>query len=84
MGDKRQKKQIQMKLPFVGDGSGETLTTTARVESSLARHRTERPAGTDKLMEEVVEPKNLEKALHRIKQYKGGPGIDGRPFPIHP
>ena len=77
MVDKRQKKQIQTKLPFVGDGSGETLPIPARVESPMARHRTERPAETEKLMEEVVEPKNLEKALKRVKQNKGGPGIDG-------
>ena len=34
-------------------------------------------SGTSRLMEEVVERENLKAALRRVRQNKGGPGIDG-------
>lgn len=74
---KRQKKQIQLKLPFTVEGKGEALSFTGRVEAAMARNGTESSAGTEWLMEEVVEDKNLLEALKRVKQNKGGPGIDG-------
>ena len=43
----------------------------------MATHPPERPANTDRLMEEVVERANLKAALHRVKANKGSPGIDG-------
>ncbi|HQP89330.1 MAG TPA: group II intron reverse transcriptase/maturase [Thermoanaerobaculia bacterium] len=49
------------------DGSGEALR---------ARRGNER-SGTDRLMEEVVGKANLKAALKRVRQNKGGPGIDG-------
>ena len=60
-------------------------TTTARGEApqlrrggeaSTAAHENERP-GNDCLMEKVVERSNVVKALKRVKQNKGSPGIDG-------
>jgi RNA-directed DNA polymerase len=74
---KRQKKQVQLKLPFTVKGKGEALSFTGRVEVAMARNGTESPAGTEWLMEEVVEDKNLLEALKRVKQNRGGPGIDG-------
>ena len=74
---KRQKKQIQLKLPFTVEGEGEALSFTGRVEAAMARNGTESPAGTEWLMEEVVEDENLLEALKRVKQNRGGPGIDG-------
>ena len=49
------------------DGSGEAL----RVKRGNER------SGIGRLMEEVVEKTNLRAALKRVKQNKGGPGIDG-------
>jgi RNA-directed DNA polymerase len=37
----------------------------------------ERPAETDKLMEEVCERSNLLKAYHRVVSNEGSPGVDG-------
>ena len=79
MDVKRQKKQIQLKLPFIEARRGETLITAKRVETSMAKHNTERQAETEieRLMEEVVNPMNLSEALKRVIQNKGSPGIDG-------
>ena len=48
------------------DGGGEVLRATSGDERS----------GTGCLMEEVVEKTNLKAALKRVRQNKGGPGID--------
>jgi RNA-directed DNA polymerase len=45
-------------------------------ESPLAAHDTERPANTDRLMEEVCERENLKEALRQVKANKGSAGID--------
>src|SRR5437867_11211134 len=45
-------------------------------ESSSAASGTEHPARTDRLMEEVCEPKNLKEALRQVKANKGSAGID--------
>jgi len=46
-------------------------------EPPTATRPPERPATTDRLMEEVVERANLKAALHRVKANKGSPGTDG-------
>jgi len=46
-------------------------------ESLVAKRRTETPAETKELMEEVVEGENLKEALRRVKANKGSPGVDG-------
>jgi group II intron reverse transcriptase/maturase len=68
-----QKSGEQLELPFEeagearqADGSGEALRATRGDERS----------GTGCLMEEVVERANLKAALKRVRQNKGGPGID--------
>lgn len=68
-----QKSGEQLELPYEeagearqADGSGEVLRATRGNERS----------GTGCLMEEVVEKANLKAALKRVRQNKGGPGID--------
>jgi RNA-directed DNA polymerase len=46
-------------------------------ESFPAAHDPERPASTNRLMEEVCERANLKKALQRVQANKGSPGVDG-------
>jgi group II intron reverse transcriptase/maturase len=55
---------------------GETSVDGWRVEAESAAPGTERP-GASGLMEAVVERRNLQAALKRVKQNKGSPGIDG-------
>jgi len=43
----------------------------------MARRRTESPAISEQLMEEVIERGNLREALRRVKANKGSPGVDG-------
>ena len=68
MVGKRQKSR-QMELSF-GEKS-------RRVEPTGAPTGTESPAGTDRLMEEVCEAKNVRKALKKVQANKGAPGVDG-------
>ena len=46
-------------------------------ESLAAKRRTESPAITERLMEEVCERENCKQALARVKANKGSPGVDG-------
>ena len=55
---------------------GETPSSQRRGEPRPATNETER-SGTDHLMEEVVESRNVEEALKRVRRNKGSPGIDG-------
>jgi RNA-directed DNA polymerase len=43
----------------------------------MAKRESEDPALTVLLMEQICERENLSKALQRVRQNKGGPGIDG-------
>jgi len=43
----------------------------------MAGRRTESPAISEQLMEEVIERENLREALRRVKANKGSPGVDG-------
>ena len=58
------------------ESAGETRRANGSGEVLRARRGDER-SGTGSLMEEVVERTNLKAALRRVKQNKGGPGIDG-------
>jgi len=77
MGTKRQ--TIQLQLAFMTEGRGEPPNADNEgTEVPVAKHDTERPAEeTAHWMEEVCERKNLKKALKRVRQNKGSPGIDG-------
>jgi len=77
MGTKRQKNQLE--LAFPDDRRGEAPRAAAEgTEVPMARQGDERPAGTEGLMEEVVEDKNVKKALRRVRSNRGSPGVDGR------
>ena len=76
MGTKRQKNQLE--LAFPDDRRGEAPRAAAEgTEVPMARQGDERPAGTEGLMEEVVEDKNVKKALRRVRSNRGSPGVDG-------
>ena len=72
--DTRHQKTRQLELPWASSGeaaryprSGEVLTAVNGNERS----------GNDDLMQEVVEHRNLQQAVKRVKRNKGSPGIDG-------
>ena len=74
--DGRQRK-IQLELAFSAEGRGEAPKTAAEgTEPSMAKSATESPA-TERLMEEVCERENVSKALRRVRNNQGSPGIDG-------
>lgn len=58
------------------EGRGEAPRAEQGVEAWPATNGNERP-GASGLMEAVVERRNLQRALKRVKQNKGSPGIDG-------
>lgn len=74
LDDAMAQKSGQLELPF--DDKGEALIAERSGQASPATCESERP-GTDTLMELVVKRGNLERALKRVKQNKGKPGIDG-------
>lgn len=57
-------------------GTGEALMAPASEEAPTATQGTEYP-GTSGLMAKVVERRNLQTALKRVRKNKGSPGIDG-------
>jgi len=76
MGTKRQK--IQLELAFMAEGRGEApMAADKGTEASKAKRTPEDPALPVLLMEEICQRENLRKALQRVKQNKGSPGIDG-------
>ncbi len=76
MSDKRQKKQL--KLAFMTEDRSEASTAVEEgTESPMAECKTESPAVSEQLMEEVIERGNLREALRRVKANKGSPGVDG-------
>ncbi len=76
--DKRQKNQLQQLLAFPETGRSEAPESSRRgIESSGAKHKTESPAGSEQLMEEICERENCKQAWSRVKANKGSPGIDG-------
>ena len=77
MGGKRQK-MIQLELAFPAEGRGEALKAVEEgTEPPAAEGDTERPATDERLMEEVCQRDNLKRALKRVRQNRGGPGVDG-------
>lgn len=67
----------QLKLPLMMTEKGETRRVSKGPELYRAARRPESPASTERLMEEVCERENLMKALKRVRENKGAPGIDG-------
>ena len=76
MSDRRQKNQLE--LAFPAENRSEAPTAAAEgTESLAAKRRTESPASTEQLMEEVCERENCKQALARVKANKGSAGVDG-------
>jgi RNA-directed DNA polymerase len=72
------RQNIQGNLDFSPSPTGEARTAGREGSESLrTANALESPAGTDRLMEEMVERENLKEALRRVKANKGGPGVDG-------
>lgn len=67
-------KSKQLELPLWD--RGEASTTRRSAEATTLAHGNER-SGDDQLMERVVEHRNVLKALKRVRQKKGKPGVDG-------
>ena len=73
--DRRQ--NIQRELDFPSSPAGEAREAEREgTESPPAAHGHERPASTNRLMEEVCERENLKTALQRVQANKGSPGVD--------
>jgi RNA-directed DNA polymerase len=76
--EKRQKNQLQQSLALPETGKSEALESSGRgTESLVAKHKSESPASSDQLTEEICERENCKQALARVKSNKGSPGIDG-------
>lgn len=76
MGTKRQNNQLE--LAFGDERRGEApKASPGGTEVSAASRSNESPAGSEFLMEEVVEQENVNKALQRVRSNRGGPGADG-------
>jgi len=79
MSGKRQKIQPeQLGLALQVAGRSEAPRAAGQGTEPLTAKRVhERPADTERLMEEVCERENCQQALRRVKANKGGPGVDG-------
>ena len=76
MAEKRQK--TRLKPAFTSEWRGETLRADGEgTEAAMTLHGSERPASTERLMEEVCKRENVERALKRVRANKGSPGVDG-------
>ena len=65
-------------LNFLSSSAGEAREAEQEEpESFPAVHGPERPASTNRLMEEVCERVNLKEAVRRVQANKGSPGVDG-------
>jgi RNA-directed DNA polymerase len=75
VSEERQKTRNQT-TSSVG-ASGEAASESARGnEARTASGRTENPASTEGLMEEILESENLKRAYQRVVQNKGAAGVD--------
>jgi group II intron reverse transcriptase/maturase len=72
----RDKHQKTAAAELAPERRGETPSDRRRGETRPATNENER-SGTDRLMEEVVEGRNVKEALQRVRKNKGSPGIDG-------
>jgi RNA-directed DNA polymerase len=72
-----QKSIVQMELPLEGRGEAPRAERGGEVGSAMSG---DERSGTDEvlLMEQIVERGNLQRALKRVQQNQGSPGVDGR------
>jgi len=72
------RRKIQLELAFMAEGRGEApMAADKGTEAAKAKRKPEDPALAVLLMEEICQRENLRRALQRVKQNKGSPGIDG-------
>src|ERR1700716_3700365 len=76
MSDRRQKNQLVLAFPAESRSEAPTAAVEG-TESLAAKRRTESPAISERMMEEVCERENCQQALRRVKANKGSPGVDG-------
>src|SRR5258706_1233265 len=68
---------LQLRLDFSSAPTGEAWQAGREdIESSSAVSEPERPANTNRIMEDVCERANLKEALRQVKGNKGSAGID--------
>jgi RNA-directed DNA polymerase len=68
----------QLQLPFAPGVAGEAQNAAGgRVESFISPRAHQSPTIPLTLMQEVLQPENLEAALARVQANKGSPGVDG-------
>jgi RNA-directed DNA polymerase len=76
MSRKRQKNQLELAFTMAGRSEASRAVSEG-TETVMAKRRTESPATSEQLMEEVIERENRREALRRVKANKGSPGVDG-------
>jgi RNA-directed DNA polymerase len=85
VSEKRQKTQLE--LAFTAPGRGEASVRSGQgTEALAAKHDTESPTSTERLMEEVCDRANLMRALRRVQSNGGSAGVDGmtvKQLPAH-
>jgi RNA-directed DNA polymerase len=69
-----QKSAVQAELPLGTRGEAPKAQRSGDASSAAIEHAR---SGTEHLLERVLERRNLERALKRVRQNKGKPGIDG-------
>lgn len=73
----RERQKNQLELAFMKETRSEAPTTDRRAELRMTKQEPESERTAERLMEEICERENLKKALKRVQQNKGAPGIDG-------
>src|SRR6266700_1711682 len=71
-----QRQNVQGELDFSSPPAGDEARRE-ETESTPAMHAPEKPARTNRLMEEVCERENLKEAWRQVKGNKGSAGVDG-------
>jgi RNA-directed DNA polymerase len=77
MDEKRQNNQLKLTFTTLRRGEAPSRNDLEGTEALMVAGETENPAVTERMMEEMLELENLKRALKKVMQNKGAPGIDG-------